>query len=65
MYCEGIGSGRQHRAKVEGVHRTMSLVQQTPPYGVRCGDPRNRKEKEKERISSWLLVAVPRTMVAT
>jgi hypothetical protein len=29
------------------VHRTMSLVQQTPPYGVRCGNSRNGKEKEK------------------
>jgi hypothetical protein len=43
---KGLSSGGQHRAKVEGVHRTLSLVQQTPPYGVRCGDPRNRKEKE-------------------
>jgi hypothetical protein len=54
-YCEGVGSGRQHRAKVEGVHRTMSLVQQTPPYGVRCGAPRSRKKEEKERMLSWLL----------
>jgi hypothetical protein len=49
------------------VHRTMSLVQQTPPYGVRCGDPRSKKEKEKERMNlklvAWLLVH--RTMVAS
>jgi hypothetical protein len=53
---------------VEGVHRTMSLVQQTPPYGVRCGDPRNRKEKEKERIYLKLVacwMSVHRTTVAS
>jgi hypothetical protein len=56
MYCEGVGSGRQHRAKVEGVHRTMSLVQQTPPYGVRCGDPRNGREKRKNESQVGCLV---------
>jgi hypothetical protein len=60
LICEGVGSGRQHRAKVEGVHRTMSLVQQTPPYGVRCGDPRNRREREKRNESQvGSLVAGP------
>jgi hypothetical protein len=54
--CEGVSSGRQHRAKVEGVHRTMNLVQQTPPFGVRCGDPRSRKEKENEGMNLKLVV---------
>jgi hypothetical protein len=55
IHYEGVGSGRQHRAKVEGAHRTMCLVRQTPPFGVRCGDPRN--ERQRERMNdSWLLV---------
>jgi hypothetical protein len=68
-YCERVGSGRQHRAKVEGVHRTMSLVQQTPSYGVRCGDSRNKEKRENKKMNlklvagSWL--SVPRTIVAT
>jgi hypothetical protein len=56
------------------VHRTMSLVQQTPPYGVRCGAPRNGKKEEKERRERkkrkkesqvGCLFLVHRTMVAT
>jgi hypothetical protein len=47
------------------VHRTMSLVQQTPPYGVRCGDPRNRKERERKNLKLVACLLVHRTIVAS